>query len=217
MLFDPSQFLIEATDKINLFNEFFNDEIALQFTGKNVLFISDIRNIEMSDHFDDKKLVEEIVRQDMENQKRWLNIIKPRKAMLKFRLPWENGETTYLDGQLYLPVWGTQTTTETRLITECCNEIKYDNRLYESQMFYFNTVTRVTCYPHLPDFDTVIGEGLDHCFDCTSEIRILNNYITKKGEMTDNNRIATMSKKISTALGHRRLCDKQPDKPSTEE
>ena len=97
-----------------------------------------------------------------------------------------------------------QTTTETRLMVENYDdEIEYDNRLYESQMFYFNTVTRVTCYPHLPEIniDTVIGEGLDHCFDYAWEIRILNEYINKygtdkfmKGEDMRSKCIAIMSR-----------------------
>jgi hypothetical protein len=38
--------------------------------------------------------------------------------MLKFRLPYPppNAQTEYLDGDLYLPVWGGRTTTESRLI-----------------------------------------------------------------------------------------------------
>jgi hypothetical protein len=38
--------------------------------------------------------------------------------MLKFRLPYTppDAATEYLDGQLFLPVWGGRTTTETRLI-----------------------------------------------------------------------------------------------------
>jgi hypothetical protein len=228
-LYDTSEFLVKATEKIKLHNESFTDNIAKYYTNRNILFISDIRNLEMSDHFEDRKFVENLVRQDMNNQAKWVKIMKPLKAILKFRLPWNTEKTKYLKGEITLPVWGPQTTTETRLIVSGNyeEEIEYDNRLYESEMFCFNTVTRVVCYPHLPEIkiDTVIGEGLDHCYDCTAEIRILNGYITKFGvdkfiqdKLTANHDtrckcIAIMSKSISVALGKRRLCDKQLPPP----
>lgn len=40
-------------------------------------------------------------------------------------------------------------------------------------MFYFNTFIRVQVYPH----EVLGGEGIDHCYDCRSEIEILSNYI----------------------------------------
>ena len=64
--------------------------------------------------------------------------MKPAASMLKFRLPWGDGVSEYLAGKIYLPVWGPQTTTETRLIVTDIKEASYDNRKYEEQMFYFN-------------------------------------------------------------------------------
>jgi hypothetical protein len=224
-LYDPEKFLIEETEKIKLHNEFFTDDTAKQYAGQNVLFISDIRNSEMCEYFKDKNLVEDLVKKDMESQKRWTKIMKPILAMLKFRLPWEDGTTRYLKGKIYLPIWGPQTTTETRLICEGGDyedEIEYDNRLYESQMFYYNIGTRVACYQHLPEFGitTVPGEGLDHCYDCTSEVRTLNEYVNRFGvdkfikeKITDDIRckcIAIISRSISIALGHRTLSNPQP-------
>ena len=52
---------------------------------------------------------------------------------------------------------------------------RYDNREYEEKLFYFNTVTRTSYYKH--EVDGV--EGLDHCFDCASEIVILQQYLQK--------------------------------------
>jgi hypothetical protein len=43
-------------------------------------------------------------------------------------------------------------------------------------MFYFNTQTRVRCYTHLIRDNDL---GLDHCFDCTSEICILSRYFIR--------------------------------------
>eukprot|EP00971_Amphidinium_carterae_P214799 4262402-Amphidinium_carterae.1 len=66
--------------------------------------------------------VDDIVQEDMKQQERWVMALQPRWAMLKFRLPWSAGCTEYLDGDIHLPVWGPQTTTETRLITNGCKK-----------------------------------------------------------------------------------------------
>jgi hypothetical protein len=42
----------------------------------------------------------------------------PRKSLLKFRLPWNKGQSRYLDGRPFLPVWGAQTTAESCLIPD---------------------------------------------------------------------------------------------------
>lgn len=43
-------------------------------------------------------------------------------------------------------------------------------------MFNFNTCTRETWYEH----NVKDGEGLDHCFDCASEIFVLVNYLRSR-------------------------------------
>ena len=73
---------------------------------------------------------------------------------------------------------GPQTTTETRLISRGdCGRRQWDNSLYEDQLFYFNTVTRVQRYEH--GMDVSEGQGLDRCFDCTSEIFVLRAYLKR--------------------------------------
>lgn len=90
------------------------------------------------------KEVEEAVKYDQELQKNWVLKLNPKASMLKFRLPWEGGSTNYLKGDIYLPIWGRETTTETRLISVSPFEIvPYDNKKYEEQCFHFNRVTRV--------------------------------------------------------------------------
>jgi cap2 methyltransferase len=110
----------------------------------------------------------------MEWQQEWHRIMQPVAGMYKFRLPWSAGETEYLDGEVFLPVWGPQTTTETRLIVTKPASARrlWNNRRYEEQMFYFNNVTRCCLYEH-----DVAAAGLDHCFDCSSEVRILRQYL----------------------------------------
>lgn len=170
VLVDPADFICAPIkDRIEIRQEYFTDDIAEEFSKKQyngrVLFISDIRRDAKSD---------KMIQEDMDMQSRWHKMIKPKKTMLKFRLSWKPGTTKYLDGKIYLPVWGPQSTTEARLVPDGDDERDYDNTEYEEQMFYFNTVTRVTYYPH--DVD---APGYDSCFDCASEVLILKEYLCK--------------------------------------
>lgn len=76
--------------------------------------------------------------------------------------------------QIVLPVWGPQTGTETRLVCDHDAMRVYDNQKYEGQMFHFNTVTRSQIYAHGV---IEMAEGLDHCFDCRSEVHVLEGYM----------------------------------------
>lgn len=79
--------------------------------------------------------VEAAVLDDMRLQSGWVKRLQPRVSMLKFRLPWDAGTTPYLKGDIFLPVWGRETTTECRLVVEKdAPEINYDNRKYEEQV-----------------------------------------------------------------------------------
>ena len=65
------------------------------------------------------------------------------------------GQSEYFAGEIFLPIFGPQTTTETRLVPFDNKKLKvYDHLVYEEQMFYFNTTTRLTWYPH-----SVVADG----------------------------------------------------------
>jgi len=179
----------------------------------DILFISDIRSTEdsMSD-----QLKEERVSLDMNMQKNWHLRTKCRASMLKFRLPYldpkksENGGlsdeekfTEYLDGIIFLPVWGPRTTTETRLVATGDKMTRWDNKLYEDQMFYFNIHFRTVYFPHTLQENG--GEGLDHCFDCASEAFILEHYLRNLHQFSDPSKIKSavifLSKEISRCIG----------------
>ena len=122
--------------------------------------------------------MEASVSEDMANQRRWYTIMQPLAAMLKFRLPWSKGKTEYLDGEVFLPIWGPQTTTEARLIcgtTRGCGVKLWDNTMHCDQMFYFNSVTRLMAYDH----DVREAQGLDHCYDCAAEVCVLRQYLLR--------------------------------------
>ena len=173
LLVDPADFVCRPSARLDIHNGFFTDEMATQLAGRSdVLFISDIRSADWNHQ--SQAEVEAGVKQDMQNQMRWHLLMKPRVSLLKFRLPWEPGTCDYLDGTVYLPVWGPQTTTETRMVVSGSAMKRWDNVRYEQQMFYFNTVARVALYPH-----QVRADGIDHCFDCSSEVEILRQYVER--------------------------------------
>ena len=82
----------------------------------------------------------------------------------------------------------------------------WDNKKYEDQLFYFNTRARPAVYPH-----TVQGSGLDHCYDCLSEITILKQWILKNepslSEARLNERVAEESLRISRSLDTQRTLE----------
>jgi hypothetical protein len=54
----------------------------------------------------------------------------------------------FLALQIYLPIWGPQTTSESRLVCDYRPIVNYNHVKYEQQMFSFNTVARTKLYEH---------------------------------------------------------------------
>jgi len=126
--------------------------------------------------------------------------------------------TDYLDGDIYLPVWGRETTTECRLMVHRGAKVrKYDNTQYEEQMFFFNREARVHFYEH-----AYVGKvvGLDHCYDCAAEIFILEDYLRSTHAENNPNCALHGSKSLSEAVvamslemnGH---CSREESAPRT--
>ena len=170
----------EDNPNITLITGFFTDDSALKYKDDHVLFISDIRTAD--NKVMDEEKVEDTIVEDNRMQMSWHLKMEPEASMLKFRLPWGKGTTKYLsgysaEGKIYLPVWGRQTTTETRLVAVGNETYDYDNTKYEEQCFYFNTITRCSYYEHDVDVNRV--RGLCHCYDCAAEIHILKQWARK--------------------------------------
>lgn len=207
VLVDPSPFNCKESPRIQIINDYFTDEIASRYKDQKTLFISDIRTADHKDmEFDEN---ERFILADQLDQMRWVKILQPHKAMLKFRLPYTPGNSVYLDGDIYLPVWGPQSTTETRLVPYSPVSTRvYDHTQYEEQMFYFNTQTRSEYYEHSINFEE--GEGLDHCYDCMSEIYILRQYLSKFDKDSSDQAIAAISKHISKQISETRTIKSTP-------
>lgn len=210
--------LLEGTKepRIEIRQGLFTDEMATEFSKRaGVLFISDVRtsddhdvgaqgargragkraggplDAEPSAGLAQASVLypsQQYVQGDMERQQAWHRLMRPLASSFKFRLPWDDGTTTYLRGDIHLPVWGGPTTTECRLFVETGGQdgggeaeagsaggagtATYDNRRFERQMFYFNTHRRIARYKH--DFTEFYKCC---CFDCTSEATILMAYL----------------------------------------
>lgn len=180
---------------VTIIQEFFTDEIATKIRSSftsNIIFISDIRHLEGSETFEEK---EESIRIDMENQSKWIKILNPIVSLLKFRLPFHLDEfTSYYDGIRFFQTWGGVTTSESRLLVSDYTKTRwYDNMTYSDVMSYFNNIGRVSY------FDQDLGQyenefrslGYDHCFDCSSELFVLETYVKSILGNVDQNRILT--------------------------
>eukprot|EP01061_Rhynchopus_euleeides_P004693 TRINITY_DN13940_c0_g1_i1.p1 TRINITY_DN13940_c0_g1~~TRINITY_DN13940_c0_g1_i1.p1 ORF type:complete len:374 (+),score=140.89 TRINITY_DN13940_c0_g1_i1:63-1184(+) len=175
VLVDPNPFDIAQSPRITILNEYFSTSLAHklreQYSGYRVLFISDIRTADWKEQSAEDYL--KYLNADNAAQAEWSQAVGAAKSMLKFSLPYGEGSTTYLKGDVFLPVWGPQTTTECRLVPSE-GEATYGHQAHEERMFHFNTVTRVQVYEK---YRHIKGEGYDHRYDCTREIDVLLAYV----------------------------------------
>jgi len=145
---------------------------ASYYRRDDVLFISDIRS---NSSTEGRPPSQRDVERDMDLQRRCVDAMRPRAGMLKFRLPWRRVLVPYTRGDLHLPVWGGQRTTECRLVFTQggVEETRYDAGEYENEMYHFNTVTRVSRY--------AVPDGGCECYDCAAEMEILGAYVDRFG------------------------------------
>ena len=200
-LYDPAPFAIKSTSRVKIFNQLFLDEDAQKYAGRNdIFFFSDIRR-QIGKTIETERLIDE----DMEMQQRWVEIIQPVEAFLKFRLPYMTPgiETVipttpykeYLDGEVYLQSVAPQTSTETRLRPMRNARGEYTKKrwrfdVYEEQMFYQNMTVREKC-PYIDgvnwSFDGLLPPELIGDWDCVSMTFMLYEYLRqfKKGKSED--------------------------------
>ena len=157
----------------------------------NTILISDIRNLSADGELGTRK-IEQIVQDDMELQKSWVEELKPCVALLKFRLPFyesfnldkfKDGLYNYLDGIVYRQVFGGRNTSETRLLIRGIAYRDWDFKTYEEQLFYHNQVVRKDCKYFNPisgDESPILPErGLCNDFDSTAITLIVMDYLKK--------------------------------------
>lgn len=218
-LYDPRDFDagLRQLPNVRIFQEFFTDDTARAYSQvrnlnneKVVLFISDIRTGSSGGGSLAEKIdFEKHVWDDMLSQQRWFDLMLPKRASLKFRLPYdlssdgvgaEEKITEYLDGIIFIQPWIKQTSTETRLVPDEFGLRRlWSNKWYENNLFQHNIANRTYYYNH-----TVKAPGLDHCFDCASEVAIFQQYLRKQNTPPSDQAVSAMSQDLSYLLTRRR-------------
>ncbi len=197
---------------VKVFTEFFTDRTAIKYTPptpevqSKTLFVSDIRTGTDEDRKTDK--FETAVISDMKMQMHWHEIIKPRYGQYKFRMPYQTEDTTgtipkmveYLDGVIFKQPWARPSSTETRLVPFQSNTKKlWDSKWYEDIMFQHNVVDRTCYYQH-----NVNAPGLDHCFDCASEVAIFKQYLLRTNREPTDELVKNLSMDLSLIISGKR-------------
>lgn len=213
----------EYKGRININQRLFSDDEAKSFAErKDVFFISDIRttsyNREEGLTQEQQRLNESLVEGDMNAQQKWTQIIRPVRALLKFRLPYsydfvvQAGKTRrYLDGLVFKQQFGPGTTTEGRLVPYSDLRMRdWDYEAYESMMFYHNTRTRVSRFINpLTGGNQQISVplGLTNDYDSTATTMIYVEYLRKIGIKADEKNVLILLTRIieRTNLGRTNL------------
>jgi cap2 methyltransferase len=217
--YDPRPFKIKKNKRIFIYQKKFTSQIAKfwaqeQRKKKNIYLISDIRTADYTKSKDLSENETQIL-EDMKLQREWVEIIKPCKCQLKFRLPYVlpdfPDEYEYFEGLLYKQPWAPETTTETRLVLTSpdFHYRKYSSKKYESQLFYHNATLR-----EKKRYDTNIPDGIElvNDWDSCCEIRIWQDYLANfdlkgddlKGEENEENsqkeKVLSLSKNATEYL-----------------
>jgi cap3/cap4 methyltransferase len=145
-------------------------------TRTPALFVSDVRSgtAEMSNF--DGHVVE-----NMRAQATWAHIVDADFSMLKYRLPYSTDAQRqyrlgpYPAGDVVLPVWGPQTTTECRLVIRPgAPWVEADVVDHEERMYYLNAILRERV--HFNHAASPHAE-LDNRFDSAAEVAIWETFI----------------------------------------
>ncbi|AYV79690.1 MAG: polyA polymerase regulatory subunit [Faunusvirus sp.] len=180
ILYDPGTFKIKSSQQIEIHKQFFTDQEARKYVGRgnNILFISDIRNLNVVKNIKNKneKEADDIIVEDLNKQRKWIEIIRPYRSILKFRTPYRPGTTHYFAGKIYLQQYG-PLSSETRLLVKDPTKFtNYNNQEFDEKMYYFNINIRNKSY----DIMKLVIDKLDiiNNWDTTMELLILKKYLT---------------------------------------
>lgn len=204
-LFDPEPFAIKQTDKIKIFNRFFTNEdaekYAVEFKNKKLAFITDIRTLLVGKAKRERDInkFNEIIDDDLKLQIGWVNIIKPFRTMIKFKLPYDNKMTECFDGKIYLQPFS-HLSTETRLIIKDTTKMKkYNNSEYEKKLLYFNAHIRHKKY----DMFSAELKKLNfiNVWDTNIMLYMLKYYLEKVKKTTNKEDLINLARDIVNYLG----------------
>ena len=197
-LYDSCKFdrRLSRLSNIKIYNKYFDDVEMDKWKGtKDFILISDIRNINYSPDLPDRESKmknEEAVWEDMKLQQGWIEELRPKVSMIKFRLPFaydfiieKGGTRRYLNGQVLKQPFSKPTSSETRLVVTSLEYKDWDLVKYEKQMCYHNRVTRQT-QKYLNPVTGGPGEilpekGLKNDYDSSYLAYLVIQYLKKSG------------------------------------
>lgn len=185
-LYDPRDFddKLSKLNNVNIRQEYFTEEHAKKWKDKNVLFISDIRDLNYGVSDIEKK--DKLIIEDMNFQKSWINMINPIAATLKFKLPHKLPiKLNYFKGEIIYQPYTKHTTSESRLLLtreDINTNMDYSSAKYNKKMVMNNMFNRE--WKQFNKFEYVDYEKYDinNLWDCTSELWIIKYYIDKFGQ-----------------------------------
>ena len=190
-LWDPRKFARIYRDKprknVILYNEMFKNSAARGYKegSENCLLLCDIRDLDVAGtkNVNDLNSFQIIVGKDMELQLEWCRIIRPKKAYLKFKLPYAgggNGTSEYLQGTIYLQPYS-KISNETRLSTSDYDTMQSYNVLeFEEKMAHHNATTR--CSPYNEDVweDIMKKNNLRSSWDTVYALYVTFSFVKRK-------------------------------------
>lgn len=195
-LWDPRKFEIENKKNIKIYNHFFTHDSAKSYSviKENILLISDIRTVSIGKLKKMKEIskMDELVDSDMKMQMEWCQIINPKYAFLKFRLPYIIPNTKYLTGTIFLQPYS-KISTETRLLTNDYFHYKmYDNTEFEEKMAFHNAFNRC----HTKHFkrwkDIMLQYDIPNNWDNAFALHIINIYLIKVRNIVSDNEVGKL-------------------------
>ena len=134
----------------------------------NLVFVSDIRKEAEKD---------DVIATEMNEQASWFHIMDAKAGLMKFRMPYvtpaflfsNKYNHNYMNGTVYLPIWGRKSTTECRLYVErgCITDTYYPIEI-EKSMAGFNVIERRKYFS---------VKGIDYkTFDEAAETLVLSEF-----------------------------------------
>lgn len=215
-LYDPANFDIEASERIVIHKKLFEQKDALEWKGKDILFLSDIRT---PYNFESNTMneIETIVTKDMQLQADWIKTIQPIAACIKFRppYPYENvpREFEYFKGWVRLQAWAPDRSSETRLIcTTPYETMKWDIVKYDLQMAFHNDIVR-TRYTYKNLLEEKKGYAqkdvalASQGYDSSLEVFSLLRYLEKMKWPADATRVNNLRTFMTQLLGERTVSE----------
>lgn len=218
-LYDPANFKVKADKNIHIYQEYFTDKTANYWRdqrrkGKNVYFISDIRtaNYLKAKNLDEN---EKEIMQDMERQRKWVEIIQPLYSHLKFRPPYTGGnrpeEIEYFKGMIFKQCFSPQTSTETRLVPILEDDKfqmkQWNCRKYQSQLFYHNVIIRENfkyTNPFSNDNSFIDAPELLNDWDSRCEVQIWSEYLSFRNAEVNKTNVVALSRLATAKLNRGR-------------